>query len=227
MWSGRTRAVAFDVRDENVILAGGVSGSIWKSVDGGISWTRKSDPENRNSITCLVQDTRPGKEDTWYHGTGEIVGNSARGGGAPFRGDGIYKSTDNGESWDLLVSTQDSDPSVFNSQFQYIWDIEINPGNLAQDEVLIAAFGGILRSVDGGDSWEVVLGQKLFDLPDTANLNNTDASFFTSLERSVDNVFYAGLSTEAAEDRLSPRCWTLFFIGCSKLDKYYSINRRI
>ncbi|MEP0987804.1 FlgD immunoglobulin-like domain containing protein [Ekhidna sp.] len=201
---GRTRAVAFDVRDENVILAGGVSGSIWKSVDGGISWTRKSDPENRNSITCLVQDTRPGKEDTWYHGTGEIVGNSARGGGAPFRGDGIYKSTDNGESWDLLVSTQDSDPSVFNSQFQYIWDIETNPGNLAQDEVLIAAFGGILRSVDGGDSWEVVLGQKLFDLPDTANLNNTDASFFTSLERSVDNVFYAGLSTEAAEDRQSP-----------------------
>lgn len=201
---GRTRAVAFDVRDEKVILAGGVSGGIWKSTDGGVSWTRKSNPENRNSITCIVQDTRTGKEDTWYHGSGEIVGNSARGGGAPFRGDGIYKSTDNGESWDLLPSTQDADPSVFNSQFQYIWDIEINPNNLSQDEVLVAAFGGILRSLDGGDSWDVALGQKLFDIPDTVNLNETKASFFTSLERSDNNVFYAGLSTEASSDQESP-----------------------
>ena len=56
---GRTRAVAFDIRDEKVILAGGVSGGVWKSTDGGLTWTRKSDPLNRNSVTCLAQDTRP------------------------------------------------------------------------------------------------------------------------------------------------------------------------
>ena len=201
---GRTRAVAFDVRDEDVILAGGVSGGVWKSLDGGATWTRKSDPNNRNSVTCIVQDTRAGREDTWYHGTGEIVGNSARGGGAPFRGSGIFKSTDNGETWNPIASAQDGDPNVFNSQFQYIWDIEIDPENLAQDEIIVAAFGGILRSIDGGDTWDVVLGQTLFNLDESTNLNESNASFYTSLERSSSNVFYATLSTEAASDEVSP-----------------------
>lgn len=202
---GRIRAVAFDVRDENTILAGGVSGGIWKSTDGGQTWGRTSDPENRNSITCLVQDTRPGKEDTWYHGTGEIVGNSARGGGGAFyRGDGIYKSVDNGETWNPIISTQDADPQLFNSQFQYIWDIEVNEQNLAEDEILVAAYGGILRSIDGGDSWEVELGQELFGLSDEIDLNGSDASFYTSIEQSSTGVFYATLSTEtSASDVIS------------------------
>ncbi|MEP1093701.1 MAG: FlgD immunoglobulin-like domain containing protein [Cyclobacteriaceae bacterium] len=201
---GRTRAVALDVRNEDVILAGGVSGGVWKSIDGGSTWVRKSDPENRNSVTCLVQDTRPGKEDTWYHGTGEIFANSARGGGAAYRGNGIYKSTDNGETWNSLPSTVDSEPSVFNSQFQYIWDIEVNHKNLAQDEILVAAFGGILRSLDGGTTWVVEIGQQLFDLAPTVNLNDVNASFFTSLEKTSDGVFFASLSTESSPDGDSP-----------------------
>ncbi|MDE0472015.1 MAG: flagellar basal body rod modification protein, partial [Ekhidna sp.] len=201
---GRTRAVAFDVRDEDVILAGGVSGGMWKSTNGGRTWVRKSHPENRNSITCLVQDTRSGKEDTWYHGTGELVGNSAKGGGAVFRGDGIYKSTDNGESWNPISSTQDADPNVFNSQFQYIWSIVINPNNLEEDEIFIAAFGGILRSLDGGDTWEVELGQELFNLADSVNLNNVSASQYTSVSRSLNGIFYATLSTVSHGGDSSP-----------------------
>ncbi|MEM6828951.1 MAG: FlgD immunoglobulin-like domain containing protein [Bacteroidota bacterium] len=203
---GRTRAIALDVRNENVILAGGVSGGIWKSIDGGVTWIRKSDPENRNSVTCIVQDTREGREDTWYHGTGELVGNSARGGGggSPFRGDGIYKSVDNGETWEVLTSTSNATPSVFNNQFQYIWDMEVNDRNLIQDELIVAAFGGILKSVDGGDSWSVALGQELFNLPLDTNLNGINASFFSSLEKTVDGTFYASLSTFTASDGTSP-----------------------
>lgn len=201
---GRTRAVALDVRNEDVILAGGVSGGIWKSIDGGSTWIRKSNPENRNSVTCLVQDTRLGKEDVWYHGTGEIFANSARGGGAAYRGNGIYKSIDNGETWTSLLSTVDSDPSIFNSQFQYIWDIEINDKNLAQDEILIAAFGGILRSLDGGDTWSVEIGQELFGLDPSVNLNEINTSFFTSLEKTSNGVFFAALSTHSSPEGDSP-----------------------
>ncbi|WP_462251458.1 FlgD immunoglobulin-like domain containing protein [Ekhidna sp.] len=200
---GRTRAVAFDIRDENIILAGGVSGGVWKSTDGGSTWERKSNPLNRNSVTCIVQDIRPGRENTWYHGTGEIVGNSARGGAAPFRGDGVFKSTDNGETWEQLASTQ-SNPQTFNSQFQYIWDIETNPSNLTEEEVLIAAYGGILRSLDGGESWQLEIGQELFNLDETVDLNDSNASFYTSLERSSNNIFYATLSSLTGTDEISP-----------------------
>ncbi len=193
---GRTRAVAFDIRDENIILAGGVSGGVWKSTDGGLSWSKKSHLENRNSITCIVQDIRVGKEDTWYHGTGELVGNSARARGAPFRGNGIYKSTDNGESWHPISSTQEDDLSQFKSQFQYIWAIEINPKNEEQDEVLVATYGGILRSIDGGDSWNAVLGDRLFDLGDSIDIRRIYTSSYTSLERSENGVFYATLSKQ-------------------------------
>src|SRR6187551_2586667 len=37
---GRTRALAIDVANENNILAGGVSSGMWRSTDGGTSWTR-------------------------------------------------------------------------------------------------------------------------------------------------------------------------------------------
>ena len=200
---GRTRAVAFDIRDENTLIAGGVSGGIWKSTNGGQTWIRKSNPLNRNSITCVVQDTRPGREDTWYHGTGELVGNSTRGGGAPFRGNGIYKSTDNGETWNPLPSTLDAEPNIFNSQFQYIWGMEINEQNLDEDEVYAAAYGGILRSVDGGTSWTVVLGDELFDLPDSVDLNESRSSFYTSISQSKSGVFYATLSTVTSSSAVS------------------------
>ncbi len=192
---GRTRAVAFDIRDENIIVAGGVSGGIWKSTDGGQSWIRKSNPLNRNSVTCIVQDTRPGKENIWYHGTGEIIGNSANIGGDTFRGTGIYKSVDNGESWTLLSSTSNAEPNRFSNQFQFVFRIIVNKFNFEQDEVFAATFGGILRSIDGGQSWESVIGPKQFDLPDSVNLGEFPSSVFTEISQANNGIFYAGLST--------------------------------
>lgn len=200
---GRTRATAFDIRDEETIMAGGVSGGMWKSTDGGSSWRRTSDPTNRNSISTLTQDIRNGKEHIWYHGTGELIGNSARSLTAPYRGAGIYKSTDNGDSWQVLEATDEASPDVFASQFQYIWNIEINHLNTTQDEVLVAAYGGILRSLNGGQTWEVQLGQKLFDLPEETDLNASDAPFYTSLRKTSSGLFIATLSSATATNELA------------------------
>jgi hypothetical protein len=62
---GRTRALAIDVLDQNVLLAGAATGGIRRSTNGGISWytTQMKDAPTAN-ITSLVQDKRKGKERT-------------------------------------------------------------------------------------------------------------------------------------------------------------------
>jgi hypothetical protein len=67
---GRTRALAFDVTNVNLMLAGGVSGGTWRSTNGGTSWSQATTPSQLHSVTCLVQDPRSGHTSTWYYGTG-------------------------------------------------------------------------------------------------------------------------------------------------------------
>lgn len=198
---GRTRAIAYDVLDERILLAGGVSGGIWKTLDNGFSWVRTSDPTLRNSISSITQDKRLGKEQNWYAGTGELVGNSARSLLAPYRGLGILKSIDRGQSWFSLESTiRGATPDEFQNQFQYIWNICVNEANLLQDEVLAAAFGGVVRSLDGGDSWESTLGEQLFDLEPEANLNDYKVPFYTNIEQILPGQFIATLSSATSSE---------------------------
>ncbi len=185
--AGRTRALELDIRNENIILAGGVSGGMWRSENGGEQWTKTTNPEQLQSVTCLVQDTRPGQQNTWYYGTGELIGNSARGGDAPYRGDGIYKSTDNGLSWQVLPATSTNRPETFDNVFDYIFNLKINPANPLVQELYAAAFGGIFRSVDGGNTW-------------TASLADSVA-MYTDVTVTSEGVLYASLSTQSLELR--------------------------
>ena len=109
------------------------------------------------SVTTLTQDTRSGQEDTWYAGTGEYTGNSASATGASFYGDGIYKSTDGGDSWTLLPSTSTDLPQSFDNLMDFVWRVATDPSNASQEEVYAAAIWGIFRSVDGGANWTQVL----------------------------------------------------------------------
>src|SRR5205085_2277462 len=95
---GRTLALAADIAGEDTLLAGGVSGGLWRSTNGGTSWTRTTTLSQLPSVSSIVQDVRPGKTNNWYYGTGELVGASPSAGGAYYDGDGIFKSTDNGHT---------------------------------------------------------------------------------------------------------------------------------
>jgi hypothetical protein len=147
---GRTRALALDVRDENTILAGGVSGGMWKSTDAGVTWYKTSRPDQLHSVTCIIQDKRPGNRDIWYYATGELWGNSA-----DISGDGIYKSTDNGESWNPIESTLSNTPQSTDSPFDYVWNLQLDQSKPADETVLVAATAryGVHKSTDGGDTW--------------------------------------------------------------------------
>ena len=66
---GRTRGLAIDQRNSNILMAGGASGGIWKSTDGGKTWMLKSNPGENLGVTDIVQ--HPNSLNTWYYTTGE------------------------------------------------------------------------------------------------------------------------------------------------------------
>lgn len=201
-FGGRTRAFALDVTNENILLAGGVSGGMWKSTDDGANWNKSTTSAQIHSASSIAQDIRSGKENVWYYGTGELVGNSTRAPGAPFRGDGIFKSIDGGNSWTQLSATAAPSATIFSSPLQYVWDITTDP-NSNDDVVIAAVWSGIVRSADGGETWTTVLGRDLLDLPDGSDLNSIESIFYTDVHRTSDNTFYASLSSNTNSDQLA------------------------
>lgn len=155
---GRTRALGVDVFNTSVLIAGAVSGGIWRSTNSGTSWTEVTQTTQLLSTSCLAQDTRASRAGTWYVGTGEIYGNSAAGGAASFRGDGILKSTDNGLSWSTLSSTSTGTPQSFDQPFDYVMDVAVDPSQTSADVVYAACPGVIERSTDGGATWGRTFG---------------------------------------------------------------------
>jgi hypothetical protein len=164
---GRTRALAYDKRfgtaGNQVLLSGSVSGGIMRSTDGGNTWTRVSPENDIHALTALAQDPRAGNEDTWYAGGGEFISNSASATGAPYMGFGIWKSTNNGVSWTKLPLTAlDIDGATtigaglleeFDNPFDFVHKIFVNPAN---GHVYVAGHRRLLRSTNGGASWNVV-----------------------------------------------------------------------
>ena len=104
---GRTRALVVDVSDAtgNTIIAGAVSGGVFRTTNGGTTWTRVSDNNEIHNVTTIAQDPRPGFQNIWYYGTGETSGNSAGQNGSFYLGRGIWKSTDSGLTWTQVAGT--------------------------------------------------------------------------------------------------------------------------
>jgi hypothetical protein len=187
---GRTRALALDVTNENIILAGQVTGGMWRSTDGGAHFNPTTKPQDMHSVSCIAQDKRPGKTNIWYYGTGEeyaIV--NAAGFSSGYSGDGIFKSTDGGLNWSKLSSTSSNTPTTLLAKrdFDFVWRIVVDPTNTAQDVVYAAVVNGIWRSTDGGNSWTAVLG---------LDTTQSGISTYTDIAITSTGVLYAAISSE-------------------------------
>lgn len=137
---GRTRAILVDRRNDNIILAAGVSGGVWRSENGGSSWKPLNDQQSSMIVSCLVQN--PFNPDVMYFGTGE-----AREAGVDVPGDGIFKSTDGGRSFQQLASSRNL------SGMDEVWTLE---HSLTDTNTLFAGTEKALyRSTDAGLTWEV------------------------------------------------------------------------
>ena len=143
----RVPSVVGEAGNPNVYYAGAASGGVWKTEDGGTSWKPVFDDQPASAIGSLA--VAPSDPNVVWAGTGEtfIRGNISI-------GNGIYQSTDRGETWahkGLEMTGR-------------IGRIVIHPRN--PDIVYAAALGhvygpqpdrGLYRTMDGGESWEKIL----------------------------------------------------------------------
>lgn len=136
--SGRCRAMLFDSTNPKWILEGTAGGGLWRSLDGGASFSAVNDLLPNLSIGCLVRD--PNQNKTIYAGTGEGFRNIDA-----LRGAGIYKSTDNGSTWSVLPGSTD---------FIGVNRIAIAPGN--SKNILVGVRKGLFLSTDGGTTFKLV-----------------------------------------------------------------------
>ncbi|MCS6990813.1 MAG: T9SS type A sorting domain-containing protein [Chitinophagales bacterium] len=154
---GRTRAIVYDRNNPGVVFAGGVSGGLWKSLNYGESWQKVDAGLGTLTVTCLVQAI----DGTFYLGTGEgfynIGLNVPVGYAAPgFMGNGIYKSTDGGATWQHLPSTTPNLPNNTNSEWAYVNKIACSPTDA--NLIYAATNKGLKYSTDGGATWSNVSG---------------------------------------------------------------------
>jgi PKD repeat protein len=133
---GRINCVAFHPTNTNIIWAGAPSGGLWKSTDGGTTWSTNTDLLPNLGVSSIAID--PIHPDTMYIATGD------RDGGDTYSF-GILKSVDGGQSWNTTGLTY----SV--TQTTRIGAVRVVPDST--NVIIAATRTGIFRSTDYGSSW--------------------------------------------------------------------------
>lgn len=172
VFGGRVVDVAGVAGDPNIIYVAHSSGGLWKSTNGGTTFTSVFNDGNTLALGAIAVD--PKNRDVVYAGTGEgTVRNTAS------YGDGIYKTLDGGRTWKHL-GLEDT---------QRFARIVVNPANT--HIVFAAAMGhefgpnterGLFRSTDGGNTWKKVL-----------YVNETTGASDVALDPQNPNIVFAGM----------------------------------
>jgi photosystem II stability/assembly factor-like uncharacterized protein len=145
--SGRIVDFAVHPQNRNHYFAAAGSGGVWKTINGGTTWTPVFNDQGSYSIGTVIID--PKNPHIVWVGTGE--NNSQRSVGY---GDGVYRSDDSGRSW----------KNVGLPHSEHIGRIIIDPRN--SEVVYVAAQGplwgpggdrGLYKTIDGGKKWSCVL----------------------------------------------------------------------
>jgi photosystem II stability/assembly factor-like uncharacterized protein len=146
---GRVTTVAGIPDQPFTFYMGATGGGVWKTTDAGTSWENISDGYfNTAGIGDIV--IAPSDPNVIYVGTGESPVRGVK----TSHGDGIYKSTDAGETWEHMGL----------EATRHVGAMWVHPDD--PDIVFVGAQGnpwgpneerGMYRSTDGGETWERVL----------------------------------------------------------------------
>lgn len=139
--AGRVLAIAIHPTNPDIVYAGFASGGIWKTTNGGDTWTPLGDDLPTLSVSAIKLDVN--NPNRIWMGTGEGWGNIDA-----VHGVGVLFSEDAGESWSL---------TGFNYEMSSGLDVFSVEHNPATGTLLVGADNGLWRSTDDGATFTQVM----------------------------------------------------------------------
>ncbi|MBT8397372.1 MAG: hypothetical protein HKO65_12900 [Gemmatimonadetes bacterium] len=155
--TGRLTAIAVHPTSSDIIYVGGAQGGVWKSTDGGMTWTPKTDEQCSLAMGSIAID--PVNPEIIYAGTGEQHFSSDS-----YYGCGVLRSEDGGETWTQLGASVFTGDDFTNAKISRV-DVDPSTAGVVETTTVLAATTlGLFRSADGGAMWDLVLGGTATDL---------------------------------------------------------------
>ncbi|MDH4070697.1 MAG: glycosyl hydrolase, partial [Ignavibacteria bacterium] len=143
---GRLNCVRINPLNASAIWVGAAAGGLWKSMNGGFTWSTTTDDLPSLGVTDIAFD--PVNPSVMYIATGD-------GDASDDYSVGVMKSTDAGETWQATGLSWMTEEGVLLNR------VLVKPD---EPNVVIAAGTGIHRSTDGGVTWEERSSVRIFDL---------------------------------------------------------------
>jgi hypothetical protein len=145
--AGRDNFITFHPTIPTTFWAGAPAGGLWKTTDGGVTWTTNTDYLTVTGCSDLAVD--PSNTNILYLATGD-------GDAGDTYCIGVLKSTDGGVTWNSTGLT------FGVNQTRQMRRLVINPSN---PQILLAATNsGLYRTTDGGATWNTALTGNWYDI---------------------------------------------------------------
>lgn len=170
---GRVRGLVVDPTNSSVIYAGSVSGGVWKTTNGGDTWTPLMDNEINLNVSALVM--KPGNPNVLYAGTGEGFLNADA-----LPGRGVFKTTDGGQTWTRLHVANGLNTSFItelaispaNPSIVYASGRRTYPNNnISAETTPDAGLNAVFKSTNEGQTWTDITTGKV-DHDPSASFDN-------------------------------------------------------
>ncbi|MEK7255646.1 MAG: glycosyl hydrolase, partial [Bacteroidota bacterium] len=145
--NGRINVVVQDPVNSNTVYVGAASGGLWKSTNGGTTWTNLTDDQPVLGVSGIAID--PDDTNVIYIGTGD-------GDASDTYSVGVLKSTDGGNTW----NTTGLNWSILSGRV--IRKLQMHPDN--PDTLFAATSNGLYKTMDAGASWTNVLSVSAQDV---------------------------------------------------------------